>query len=315
MMNNHLSPNSLPSAAEAADSGVSLREGGLHHRRVRVGEITLHYVESGHGKPLLLIPGWPQSWYAWRHVIPALAAMNRRVIAVDPRGLGDSDKPDGGYDLATVAGDLHSLADQLGLMADGPLDVVGHDVGAWISYAWAADWPDDIGRLALYEAALPGITPTGHAGALTEEANVRTWHFGFNRLEHLPELLVQGHERAYLDWLFRAKMRDASAITPADLDEYTRVFSAPGAARAGFAYYRALFNDGGLVQNRARARRRLTIPVMAWGASDGVGDVLKQTMENVADNVTGGTIETCGHYVPEEAPEIVVRQLAAFFAD
>ncbi|MGH8146129.1 MAG: alpha/beta fold hydrolase, partial [Rhodanobacteraceae bacterium] len=294
-MNTNLSCNPLLPIAEAADGGLPRLEGRLHHRHVQVDGITLHYVESGHGKPLLLIPGWPQSWYAWRHVMPALAAMNRRVIAIDPRGLGDSDKPDDGYDLATVARDFHGLAEQLELMSGGPLDVVGHDVGAWIGYAWTADWPGDIGRLALYEAALPGITPSAPAGIPAEEANIRTWHFGFNRLEGLPESLVQGHERLYLDWLFRAKLRDASAITPADLDEYTRVFSAPGAARAGFAYYRALFNNGGLARNRARARRRSTIPIMGWGASDGVGDVLLHTLESVADNVTGGVMDACGH--------------------
>lgn len=133
------------------------------------------------------------------------------------------------------------------------------------------------------------------------------------RLQDLPEQLVEGRERLYLDWLFRAKLRDPSAITTADLDEYTRVFSAPGAARAGFDYYRALFNEGGVERNRQRGERRLEIPVMAWGASDGVGDKLLRTMEKAANNVTGGVIESCGHYVPEEAPDIVVRQLMEFF--
>jgi len=287
----------------------------FQHREAQVGSIRLHYVEGGQGRPLLLIPGWPQSWYTWRHVMPALAANGRRVIAVDPRGLGDSDKPVDGYDLGTVARDLRQFALQTELMAEGPVDVAGHDIGAWIGYAWAADWPGDIGRLALYDAALPGITPPAPAGNLSAEANIRAWHFGFNRLVDLPELLVEGRERAYLDWLFRAKLRVWSAITTADLDEYTRVFSAPGAARAGFAYYRTLFNGDGLEQNRKRATQRLSIPVMAWGASDGVGNVLLNTLRGIAEDVAGGTIEACGHYVPEEAPETVIRQLTAFFTD
>jgi pimeloyl-ACP methyl ester carboxylesterase len=273
----------------------------------------MHYVEVGEGKPLLLIPGWPQSWYAWRYVMPRLAAVGRRVIAVDPRGLGDSDKPEQGYDLASVARDMHQLAARLDLFSDGPLDVAGHDVGAWIAYAWAADRPDDIGHLALYDAALPGITPPASAGTPTEEANIRTWHFGFNRLLDLPEMLVEGRERMYLDWLFRSKLRNVQAMMSADIDEYARVFSAPGAARAGFSYYRALFNEGGLTQNRVRGRHSLSMPVMAWGASDGVGDVLLRTLEKVADDVIGGTIEACGHYIPEEVPEVVTRQLADFF--
>ncbi|WP_103035787.1 alpha/beta fold hydrolase [Castellaniella caeni] len=219
-----------------------------------------------------------------------------------------------GYDLSTVARDMHLLTEQMELLTDGPLDVAAHDIGAWIGYAWAAEWPADIGRLALYDAALPGITPPAAPGIPTEAANRRTWHFGFNRLGDLPEMLVEGRERLYLDWLFKAKLRDTSAITPADLDEYTRVFSAPGAARAGFAYYRALFNEGGLAQNHARAKRRLTIPVMAWGASDGVGDILLRSVASITDNAAGGTIENCGHYIPEEAPKLVAQQLAEFFA-
>jgi len=285
------------------------------HGYAQIGEFKLHYVEGGAGKPVLLVPGWPQSWYAWRHVMPALAATGRRVIAVDPRGLGDSDKPDHGYDLATAARDLHELAEHLELLSSGPLDVAGHDIGAWIGYAWAADWPNDIGRLALYDAALPGITPAGSAGTPAEEANIRTWHFGFNRLNDLPELLVEGREKVYLDWLFKAKMLNPAAITDADLDEYTRVFSAPGAAKAGFDYYRALFNNGGLERNRERGTRRLSMPVMAWGASGGVGNILLDTLKNVADDVVGGTIEACGHYLPEEAPDVVIDQLIAFFAD
>ncbi|WP_136067825.1 alpha/beta fold hydrolase [Modicisalibacter radicis] len=285
----------------------------FRHRHVQIGDIKLHYVEGGSGKPLLLIPGWPQSWYAWRYVMPALVAAGRRVIALDPRGLGDSDKPAHGYDLATVAKDLHCFVEHLGLLSDGPLDVAGHDVGAWIGYAWAADWPDDIGRLALYDAALPGITPAGPGGSPSEEVNVRTWHFGFNRLTDLPELLVQGREKLYLDWLFTSKMLNRSAITPADLDEYTRVFSAPGAARAGFDYYRALFNEGGIAQNRERGTRQLSIPLLAWGASGGVGNVLLDTLKSIAGEVSGGTIDACGHYIPEEAPGIVTEQLTTFF--
>lgn len=281
-------------------------------RRTQVGDIRLHYVEGGAGKPLLLIPGWPQSWYAWRYVMPALAAAGRRVIAVDPRGLGDSDKPRHGYDLATVACDLHQFAEELDLLSSGPLDVAGHDVGAWIGYAWAADWPADIGRLAVYDAALPGITPPAPAGTATAAANVRSWHFAFNRLDDLPEFLVAGRERIYLDWLFKAKLLNLSAISESDLDEYTRVFSSPGAARAGFDYYRDLFNRGGLESNQRRAARLLDIPVMAWGASHGVGNVLFHTMQSVARDVFGGTIESCGHYVPEEKPEVVIQQLTEF---
>ena len=285
----------------------------FRHGTAVLAGLRLHYVEGGQGRPMLLIPGWPQSWYAWRHVMAKVAAAGRRVIAVDPRGMGDSDKPRNGYDLATVAADLHALSSQLGLFEHGPLDVAGHDIGTWIGYAWAADHPQDIRRLALYDAALPGISAPPAGGTPTTEANIKTWHFGFNRLDDLPEILVSGHERAYLQWLFQAKARIAHAITPADLDEYERVFSSPGAARAAFAYYREMFSVSGLEANRKRATHHLDIPVLAFGADGGVGDRLLETLRPIATAVSGGTIADCGHYVPEEAPTTVATQLSAFF--
>lgn len=281
---------------------------------VALENVRLHYVEGGTGDPVLLIPGWPQSWYTWRHVMQTLIDAGHRVIAVDPRGIGDSDKPRHGYDLATVARDLHQFAENLGLTDAGPLNVAGHDVGVWIGYAWAADWPGDIRRLALYDAALPGVSPTG-AGIPTEVINERTWHFGFNRLSDLPELLITGRERLYLDWLFKTKMRNPSALSTADLDEYTRLFSAPGAMRAAFDYYRVLFNAGGLERNQQRSQKPLTMPVMAWGADGGVGNRLYATMLEIAEDVRGGVIGKCGHFVPEEAPETVADQLRTFFGD
>ncbi len=161
----------------------------FHHGVVKVDGIRLHYVEGGSGRPLLLIPGWPESWYAWRRVMPALAASGRRVIALDPPGLGDSDHPETGYDLKTVAADVHGFVTALELTKAGAIDVVGHDVGTWIGYAYASTYPGDIRRLALFDAALPGVTPLP-AGIPDYATAVKSWHFVFNRLDALPEILV-----------------------------------------------------------------------------------------------------------------------------
>ena len=132
--------------------------------------------------------------------------------------------------MRTVAAEVHGLIQALALTANGPVDVVGHDVGAWIGYAYAAEWPADVKRLAVFDAALPGISPPPAAGIPTAEAS-KTWHFAFNRLDDLPELLLQGRERQFLTWLFRAKAVRPWTITPADLDEYVRVNAAPGHVR------------------------------------------------------------------------------------
>ncbi|MBB6249564.1 alpha/beta fold hydrolase [Nitrospirillum iridis] len=285
----------------------------FRHGQATVNGVRLHYVEGGQGAPLLLIPGWPQSWYAWRHVMPLLADGGRRVIAVDPRGFGDSDRPVGGYDLATVAADMHGLAGALGVLDGGRLDVVGHDVGTWIGHAYAADWPTDIRRLALLDAALPGITPPPPPGIPSDEANARTWHFAFNRLDDLPELLIAGRERAYLSHLFHAKAVNRWAIGPADLDEYVRVLSAPGALRATFAHYRVAFGAASLAQARARADRGLTLPILAVGARAGVGTVLADTLLGHGANVRGHVLD-CGHYIPEEMPAELAALLLDFFA-
>ena len=118
----------------------------MHFRRdtVTVKGVRLHAVEGGSGTPILLLPGWPQSWYAWRYVMPLLIGAGRHVIALDPRGMGDSDRPAAGYDMRTVAAELHDFVAALGLTADGPVDVVGHDVGTWIGYAYAVEWPGDV---------------------------------------------------------------------------------------------------------------------------------------------------------------------------
>jgi pimeloyl-ACP methyl ester carboxylesterase len=284
----------------------------FRHGTAVVNGLHLHYVEGGEGSPILLLPGWPQSWYAWRLVMPRLAAAGRRVIAIDPRGMGDSDRPPGGYDLATVAADIHGLAQVLGLFTDGPIDVAGHDVGTWIGYAYAADWRDDVRRLAVMDALVPGIS-TPRTDLSPEEANLRTWHFAFNRLDDLPEILLTGREHAFLTWLFRAKAVNAWAIGPDDIAEYARQLAAPGAIRAATGYYKAAFNPDGLAANRARSERTLTMPVLALGAERGVGQGIVDAMRLLASDVQGGVIADCGHYMPEERPEDISRALIHFF--
>jgi pimeloyl-ACP methyl ester carboxylesterase len=284
----------------------------FHRRSVPLEEVRLNIVEGGAGAPLLLIPGWPQSWYAWRHVMPLLADAGRRVIAIDPRGMGDSTRPLNGYDLRTVARDIRQLIGALGLDEAGPVDVAGHDIGSWIGYALAADHPGTVRRLAVFDAALPGISPPPPAGIPAETANTRTWHFGFNRLDDLPEILLTGREREFLSWLFAAKATRPEVVTPEDLAEYARVNSAPGAIRAAMAYYRTMLNAGGLAENRERASRKLAIPVLAFGADNGVGAALLETMKLVADEVSGGIFTSCGHYMPEEAPRTVAAQILGF---
>jgi pimeloyl-ACP methyl ester carboxylesterase len=289
--------------------------GDVTHHVVRVDGLRFHYVTAGAGEPVVLLPGWPEmSWIAWRKVVPLLVKAGRQVYALEPRGFGDSDKPQGGYDLDTAARDLHGFLAAAGLDRPGGVDIVAHDVGTWIGHAHAAMYPGDVRRLVLTESNVPGVTPPAPAGIPSEAINLKSWQFAFNRLDDLPEILVQGHERAYLAWLFATKTTRTYAIEPAAFEEYVRVFSTPGVARAGFAWYRANFSAEGLAQAKARAARRLPMPVLALGAVDGVGDALRAAVATIGDNVKGGAIgQGCGHFLPSECPDELTEAILAFW--
>lgn len=292
-------------------SSLRLPEGFLDvftSRLVEVNGLRLHAVTGGDGPPLLLIGGWPQTWYAWREVMPALARRHT-VVAVDSRGAGLSDKPDDGYDAGTLANDLVALMTELG---HDRFDVVGHDIGTWTSYALAADHPERVGRLAIVEAAIPGLTPSppffGPAAA-----NLRLWQFGFNRLTDLNEELVRGREQLFFGWQFATKAATPTSIPSYAVDVYVDAITAdPRALRASFAYYRAL--DETIAQNEQRGKTRLTLPVLAVGGALWSGESAAQTMRLASDDVTGVVLDDCGHYPAEEQPARFVEILEDFLA-
>ena len=275
-------------------------------RLVEVNGLRLHAVTGGDGPPLLLINGWPQTWYAWREVMPALAR-EHTVVAVDSRGSGLSDKPDDGYDAGTLAADLVALMSALG---HERFDVVGHDIGMWTGYALAADHPERVGRLAVVDAIIPGITP---APPFFSPAAVsqRFWHFGFNRLTSLNEELVRGRERLFFGDQFEKKAATPDAIPAYAVDVYVDAIVAdPRGLGASFAYYRAL--DETIAQNEQRKKTRLTLPVLAVGGARYTGAAAAQTMRLVADDVTEVVVDDCGHYVAEEQPARFTEILVDF---
>jgi len=287
---------------------------GLLHGLAAVDDsVRLHYVSVGSGEPVLLLPGWPQSWYAWRFVIPMLAAAGRRVIAVDPRGFGDSDKPDSGYDLGTTAHDIHVLIEHLGLSEGRGVDIVSHDVGTWIAHAHAVEYPHDVRRLVVTDAHIPGVSPqpVGYPDRLQ---NARSWHFGFNRIDGLPEVLIHGREREFLQWFFGpSKMTRTWTIDADAFEEYLRVFSFPGAVRAGLNYYREAFSAIGMQRSAARCEQQLAMPILTVGGADGDSDGLFQTMSQFSQDLTGVVYEGVGHHLPEECPEALVADILAFW--
>jgi pimeloyl-ACP methyl ester carboxylesterase len=298
-----------PSAPEGPGSvsGVPNLPGGFTgtftSRYIDTRDLRQHAVTGGDGPPLLLVHGWPQTWYAWRLVMPALAR-DFQVVAVDQRGCGLSGKPAAGYDTGTLAGDLVALMDALGHRR---FAVAGHDTGLWIGYALAADHPDRVARLAVAEAAMPGVSASPPLFGSTA-ANDRLWHFAFNRLAEVNERLVQGREEVYFGFQFA---KAAKTLPDYAVRYYVGTLAAdPAALRGSFAAYRAL--DATIAQNQQRKTRRLTLPVLAIGGAAGLGEGAASTMKLAADDVQTVVIPGCGHYCLEEAPEEILAALTAF---
>ncbi len=284
---------------------------GFRHSFAAVNGVRLHYVTGGNpdGALLVLLAGFPESWFAWRKVMKWLAP-TYRIIAPDLPGQGDSDRPPGGYDTRSLAEAIHGLLQQLG--ADR-YAMAAHDVGAWVAYPYAALFGSELHRLALLDAGIPGITLPDALPTHPDRA-WRTWHFAFHALQELPETLIGGRERAYLDWFLRRKTANPDAFADADIEEYLRVFTRDGGLRAGLAYYRAAALSA--QQNQALAARgKLTVPILALGADQGSIVDMAGPLRACAENVRGGVMANCGHFIPEEQPEATARLLAEFFAE
>jgi pimeloyl-ACP methyl ester carboxylesterase len=276
-------------------------------RYIDTGQVRLHAVTGGDGPPLLLIHGWPGSWYYWRLVMPALAR-DFQVIAVDQRGIGLSGKPEEGYDTGTLANDLAGLMDALGHQQ---FAVVGVDTGMLIGYALAADHPDRVARLAVGEAPLPGITPPTPL-ILPDQVVDRLWHIPFNQLKETNEKLVRGRE----DIFFGAEF-SASAGTnklPGYAVQYyvDGLASSPEALHGSFQLYRAF--GATAAQNEERKTRRLPMPVLAMGGAESSGAMAADTMKLVADDVQTLVIPGIGHWLAEQAPDELLVALTEFFS-
>lgn len=282
---------------------------GFSHHYGNVAGVRLHYVAGGNpqGETLVLLAGFPESWYSWRKVMPALAE-RYWVIAPDLPGQGDSDKPLEGYDTQSLANAIHALLQQLNVT---DYYLAAHDVGAWVAFPYAALYGDEIKKLAILDAGIPGITlpdSLPHSG----DRSWRTWHFAFHAIADLPEALIAGKERIYLDWFLRRKTAAPDAFSEADINEYLRTFTQSGAVRAGLAYYRAL---GLSARQNAHFKTlgKLNTPVMAISAEHGSIADMATPLRPYFTHVEGTMIEKSGHFLQEEQPQAVIDTFKRFF--
>jgi pimeloyl-ACP methyl ester carboxylesterase len=297
--------SAMATLAKTSDAGVAPTTSatidlpGLRHLKTQINGIEIHHVVAGQGPALLLLHGWPFTWFTWHAVLPELAR-SYTVIAPDLRGVGESGKPASGYDVVTLAEDALGLLQHLGI---SQATVVGHDLGVGIAFQLAARHPDRVSRLVLMESIVLG------APEAERFMNTPPWWVAFHNVPALPETLLVGREAAYLNWFHTQLSHEHRGISARSLNAQVQGYLGREALRGGFEHYRAF--DRTTEQGKSAAAMRLRMPVLALGG-DLVKDVLLRQMHAVGDDVRGGVIPRCGHIIQEERPDELLRRLRAF---
>ncbi|TCM16538.1 pimeloyl-ACP methyl ester carboxylesterase [Novosphingobium sp. PhB165] len=306
---------SVTMTAATSDEALLRHLPGFRQGFVEVDGVRLHYVEGGTANsanpPLILLPGWPQTWWSYHKVMPALVR-DRRVIAVDLRGMGTSDKPAGGYDKKTMAADIAGLVRQLHL---GKVDIVGHDIGSMVAYSFAANHPELTSKLVLLDVAPPdaGLATWPMLPALGtfgdkvgDGSHAYVWWFAYHQVPELHEKMAgDGRIRMEQDWFFHYLTKDERSIDALDRKVYAAAYTSGDAIRAGDGWYQAFPQD--IVDNDGYAP--LTMPVLALG---GPGYAwLKGVLATKAPGAEVVRVDS-GHFIPDEIPETLVEKIEGF---
>ena len=268
---------------------------GITHHRVELNGTALHYVAAGTaGTPILLVHGFPETWWAFRELIPLLAA-HHRVFAVDLRGFGDSDHAPGEYDSATSAEDLHLLIRHLDV---GPVHVTGQDVSGATVFRLATTYPQDVRSFIAIETGLPGFG----VEALADVTHGGAWYIGVLVTPGIPEMLLAGREREFLGQF---------AFSGVDSDEFVRAYSRPDGWRGAIGLYRSMLREGSEIKTLADAPG-LTVPVLAVGAGGGPFTAATMTQAAAKTEVSSVSLDGVGHYAAMEAPDELAKVVLEF---
>lgn len=266
---------------------------------VNADGVKLYVRVGGSGPAVVLIHGFGDTGDMWTPLAVALAK-NHRVIVPDLRGMGLSSKPDGGYDKKTQASDIRAILDKLGI---DKADIVGHDIGVMVAYAYAARYPDKTTKLVVMDGPVPGIAPWDKIVRLPV-----LWHFDFGGKDALR--LVQGRERIYMDRFWNDFAGDPSKFDEGTRAHYAKLYARPGAMKAGFAQFQSIRKD--TEDNAEFMKTMLTMPVLAVGAEKSFGAMQAEQMRNAATNVTEVIVPGSGHWLMEEAPAETVKAVQSF---
>lgn len=295
--------SSVPPAAAAANP---VPPAGFTAHDAAVNGIRMHYVIGGHGPTLVLLHGYPETSYEWFGILPTLGR-SYTVIAPDLRGAGGSSAPAGGYDKVTMAADVHALLVSLGRTTG--VNLVGHDIGTMVAYAYAATYRDSVRKLALTEAPIPDKIVYSYPSLTSTGPGF--WNFGFFSLTNgLPENTVDGHEEqwvsGFIDWLAVNK----SVV--ADSPVYAAALRDDAHLRASFEWFRAFGTDNTDVARLGR--KKLTIPVLAVGADHSLAESVGRQDHKYAKHVQTKVVPNSGHWIWEEQPQYMTDLLLNFLA-
>ncbi|MFJ9842581.1 alpha/beta fold hydrolase [Kitasatospora sp. NPDC101155] len=298
-------PTSASSTSSTSSAGERIPAGFSEHR-TRAAGIGLHYVVGGHGPTLVLLHGYPQTWYEWHGIMPALAA-HYTVIAPDLPGAGQSDAPPSGYDKRTMAAELHALLVSLG--KDDDVRIVGHDIGTMVAYSYAAQYPATVKKLVLSEAPIPDLG-IYQIPSLTQRGP-GVWNFGFfNLTDGLPENMIRGREVTWTAGFIGGFEGVPGAVSQDDIRVFAHYLRDPAHLAASLAWFRVFPQD---IRDDAQFRRTpLPMPVLAIGASGSLGSAEGDQVKAYASDVTGVTIPDSGHWIYEEHPEELTVMLLDF---
>jgi len=287
--------DALPTSAAAATLPA-----GFSSRDAEVNGVRLHYMIGGQGPAVVLLHGYAETGHMWLPLMPLLARKHT-VIVPDLRGAGGSSKPAAGYDKKTLAVDIHALTTKLGF---DKVEIVGHDIGLMVAYAYAAQFPQGTEKIVLMDAFLPGIGDWTHVWLLRD-----LWHFHFHG--PVPLALVKGRERIYFEHFWNDFAADPKHSVPeADRRLYAKAYAQPGAMAAGFEYFKAFEQDA---KDFAEfGKTPLTMPMLVLSGEKAGGQFLIDQGKLVASNVQGRIVAGSGHWLMEEAPQTVIPALVAF---
>jgi pimeloyl-ACP methyl ester carboxylesterase len=275
----------------------------IESRFAEVNGVRLHYLVAGKGDPVVLLHGYAQTSHMWKPLIAELAKTHT-VIAPDLRGFGDSAKPETGYTKKALAQDIHALVASLGYAKVG---VAGHDIGLMVAYAYAAQYPDEVNRIVLMDAFLPGVGDWTKVWLLRD-----LWHFHF--YGKTPLALVAGRERTYFEHFWNDFAADpAHSVSEKDRVLYAAAYAQPGGMAAGFEVFRAFEQDA--KDFAELSKTKLKMPMLVLSGEKAGGQFLIDQGRLVDDNVEGVIVTGSGHWLMDEAPGQVIPKLVSFFAN